>query len=217
MTVYRTHHCGQLRLSDLDSKVCLSGWIQRVREMGGMVFIDLRDRYGITQIKFDQDLNPDLMALAKQQGRESVLQVKGKVIERSSKNKNIDTGDIEIEAESITVLNPAKTPPFTIEDDTDGGDDIALILEANRHHPVEIVDQPDRANGWCWRNGVADAIATRGFVIQADIARHDWHIQRRTRRADALHGPDKLPHDRRLFRVAEIEIIRRCQGLRTHC
>ncbi|MGB0998967.1 MAG: aspartate--tRNA ligase [Flavobacteriales bacterium] len=161
MTAYRTHHCGQLRLSDLNNKVCLSGWIQRVREMGGMVFIDLRDRYGITQIKFDQELNADLMALAKQQGRESVLQVKGKVIERSSKNKHIDTGDIEIEAESIKVLNPAKTPPFTIEDETDGGDDIRM-----KYRYLDLRRTPIREN-LMLRSKIA--IETRKFLSDLDF------------------------------------------------
>jgi aspartyl-tRNA synthetase len=113
-------------MSHQGESVKLSGWTQRVREMGGMIFIDLRDRYGITQLKFDQEINPELVEKAKSIGRETVLGIQGTVIERSSKNNNIPTGEIEIEVTNLQILNPAKTPPFTIEDKTDGGDDLRM-------------------------------------------------------------------------------------------
>ncbi|MCT4664426.1 MAG: aspartate--tRNA ligase [Flavobacteriales bacterium] len=126
MNKYRSHTCGELRMSHQGESVKLSGWTQRVREMGGMIFIDLRDRYGITQLKFDQEINPELVEKAKSIGRETVLGIQGTVIERSSKNNNIPTGEIEIEVTNLQILNPAKTPPFTIEDKTDGGDDLRM-------------------------------------------------------------------------------------------
>lgn len=141
MSTYRTHNCGQLRITDVDSTVRLSGWTQRVREMGGMVFIDLRDRYGITQLKFDQDINESLVSQAKGIGRESVLQIDGVVIERSSKNKKIPTGEVEIEVSQLTILNPSKTPPFTIEDNTDGGDDIRM-----KYRYLDLRRNPVREN-----------------------------------------------------------------------
>lgn len=124
--MYRNSTCGELRLADKDKKVTLAGWVQRVRRLGGMTFLDLRDRYGITQVTFNNDINNDLMKVADELGREFVLQVTGTVKERSSKNSKIPTGEIEIEAENIYVLNPSVTPPFTIEDDTDGGDDLRM-------------------------------------------------------------------------------------------
>lgn len=120
--MYRTKTCGELRLSDVNQQVTLSGWVQRIRKMGGMTFIDLRDRYGITQLAFIGDK----LSLADGLGREYVLQVTGKVIERQSKNPQLPTGEIEIDVENLTILNPALTPPFTIEDDTDGGDDLRM-------------------------------------------------------------------------------------------
>lgn len=124
--MYRTNTCGELRLADAGKKVTLSGWVQRVRRMGGMTFLDLRDRYGITQITFNDSVNPELMEIADSLGREYVVQIQGTVKERSSKNSKIPTGEIEIEADSIVVLNPSQTPPFTIEDETDGGDDLRM-------------------------------------------------------------------------------------------
>lgn len=121
--MYRTHNCGELRLSDVGNNVTLSGWVQRTREMGGMTFVDLRDRYGITQLAFSTDDNDELNQKARKLGREFVIQVKGEVIERSSKNKNIPTGEVEIKVGELNILNAAKTPPFTIEDETDGGDE----------------------------------------------------------------------------------------------
>lgn len=124
--MYRTNTCGELRLSDRGKKVILSGWVQKVRRMGGMTFLDLRDRYGITQITFNDSVNPELLAVADSLGREYVVQIQGTVKERSSKNAKIPTGEIEIEADVINVLNPSQTPPFTIEDETDGGDDLRM-------------------------------------------------------------------------------------------
>ncbi|RFC54258.1 aspartate--tRNA ligase [Brumimicrobium aurantiacum] len=121
--MYRTHTCGELRLSDVGNEVTLSGWIQRTREMGGMTFVDLRDRYGITQLAFSTEVNDELNQKARKLGREFVVQIKGTVIERSSKNKNIPTGEVEINVSALNILNAAKTPPFTIEEDTDGGDE----------------------------------------------------------------------------------------------
>lgn len=122
--MYRTHTCGELRIADLNKEVSLAGWVQTVRKFGSITFIDLRDRYGITQLLFSEKLNAILDA--NPIGREFVLQVKGKVNERSNKNKNIATGDIEITVSEFTVLNKSAIPPFTIQDDTDGGDDIRM-------------------------------------------------------------------------------------------
>lgn len=124
--MYRNTTCGDLRLADCGKKVTLSGWVQRIRKMGGMTFLDLRDRYGLTQVTFNEEINPELMAEADKLGREYVVQIIGEVKERSSKNSKIPTGDIEIVAEELTVLNSSKIPPFTIEDDTDGGDDLRM-------------------------------------------------------------------------------------------
>jgi aspartyl-tRNA synthetase len=122
----RTHTCGELRPANLNETVTLSGWVQKGRDLGGMTFIDLRDRYGITQLAFNMETNAALCEQARKCGREFVLQVTGKVIERSSKNNNIPTGEIEIEVTAINILNQAITPPFTIEENTDGGDDIRM-------------------------------------------------------------------------------------------
>ncbi|MDX1445947.1 aspartate--tRNA ligase [Lishizhenia sp.] len=122
--MYRSHTCGELRIDNVGQEVTLSGWVQRSRELGGLTFIDVRDRYGITQITLNSDDNADLAAQARKIGREFVVQIKGTVKERSSKNKNIPTGEIEIIASAINILNASKTPPFTIEDDTDGGEEL---------------------------------------------------------------------------------------------
>ena len=122
--MFRSHTCGELRLSDINTTVTLSGWVQRSRDLGGMTFIDLRDRYGITQLAFNADVNAEMADKANKLGREFVIQVTGKVVERSSKNKNIPTGEIEIIVDELTILNAAKTPPFTIEDNTDGGEEL---------------------------------------------------------------------------------------------
>ena len=124
--MYRTHNCGKLRSEHIGQTVTLSGWIQKSRDLGGMTFIDLRDRYGITQLVFNMETDNTLCEKARKLGREFVIQIEGNVIERSSKNKNMATGDVEIEVSTLRVLNEAKTPPFTIEDDTDGGDELRM-------------------------------------------------------------------------------------------
>ena len=124
--MYRTHTCGELTLENIQQTVTLSGWIQKIRHLGGMIFIDLRDRYGITQLAFNHEERPELCERAEQLGREWVIQVIGTVIERYSKNKNIPTGDIEIEVHELNVLNAAEVPPFTIEDESDGGDELRM-------------------------------------------------------------------------------------------
>ena len=124
--MYRTKTCGELRIADVDKVVTLAGWVQRARKMGGMVFVDLRDRYGVTQLVFSEDSNAELCERAAKLGREFVIRVTGKVSERQSKNANIPTGDIEIIVEEMIVLNEAETPPFTIENNTDGGDDLRM-------------------------------------------------------------------------------------------
>ena len=137
--MYRTHTCGELSLQNINETVKLAGWLQRSRDLGGMTFIDLRDRYGITQLVFNMDTNKDLCEQARKLGREYVIQVTGKVTERSNKNKKIPTGDIEIITENINILNKAETPPFTIEDETDGGDELRMkyrYLDL-RHNPLK--------------------------------------------------------------------------------
>ena len=124
--MFRTKTCGELRLANVNESVTLSGWVQRARKMGGMTFVDLRDRYGITQLVFSEDANAELCEKASHLGREYVIQVTGVVSERQSKNANIPTGDIEIIVSELNVLNEAVTPPFTIENNTDGGDDIRM-------------------------------------------------------------------------------------------
>ncbi len=124
--MYRSHTCGELRISDVNKQVTLAGWVQRSRKMGGMTFIDLRDRYGITQLVFNEEVNAELCERANHLGREFVIQVKGTVNERFSKNQHIPTGDIEIIVSELDVLNSSLTPPFTIEENTDGGDDIRM-------------------------------------------------------------------------------------------
>jgi len=124
--MYRTHTCGELRISDVNKQVTLAGWVQRSRKMGGMTFVDLRDRYGITQLVFNEENNAELCEKANHLGREFVIQVTGCVNERFSKNTNIPTGDIEIIVSELNILNAALTPPFTIEENTDGGDDIRM-------------------------------------------------------------------------------------------
>ena len=124
--MYRTKTCGELRLANVGEIVTLSGWVQRTRKMGGMTFVDLRDRYGITQLVFDESNNAELCESANRMGREWVIQIKGKVSERQSKNANLPTGDIEIIVQELNVLNEAQTPPFTIEEQSDGGDDLRM-------------------------------------------------------------------------------------------
>jgi len=122
--MYRTHSCGELRINNVGEQVTLAGWVQRIRKMGGMSFIDLRDRYGITQLTIDESASKDLNTSAEKLGREFVIQAKGVVTERTSKNSKLPTGDVEIKLTDITVLNASLVPPFTIEDESDGGEEI---------------------------------------------------------------------------------------------
>lgn len=124
--MYRTHTCGELRVANLNEQVKLAGWVQRTRKMGGMTFVDLRDRYGITQLVFNNEVNAELCEQANHIGREYVIQIVGTVAERSSKNSKIPTGDIEIIVSNLNILNTSAVPPFTIEDESDGGDDIRM-------------------------------------------------------------------------------------------
>ena len=124
--MFRTHTCGELRMAHVGKKVTLSGWVQRRRDFGALTFIDLRDRYGITQLSFNEEINQPLNEKARSVGREFVIRIDGEVIERSNKNTNIPTGEIEIKVDSISILNAALTPPFTIEDETDGGEELRL-------------------------------------------------------------------------------------------
>ena len=139
--MYRTNTCGELNISNVGQEVTLCGWLQRSRDLGGMTFIDLRDRYGITQLAFNMETNAELCEKARRLGREYVLQAKGVVIERSSKNTKIPTGEIEIDVKELTVLNEAKTPPFTIEDQSDGGDDLRM-----KYRYLDIRRNPVRRN-----------------------------------------------------------------------
>ena len=122
----RTHTCGELTINDLNTEVTLTGWVQKSRDLGGMTFVDMRDRYGITQLTFNSDDDAELRAKARELGREFVIRVTGKVIERSSKNLKMNTGEVEIKVAKLELLNAAKLPPFLIEDETDGGDDLRL-------------------------------------------------------------------------------------------
>ncbi|MCH2215013.1 MAG: aspartate--tRNA ligase [Flavobacteriales bacterium] len=124
--MHRSHNCGELRIENQGQSVTLAGWVQRSRDLGGMTFLDIRDRYGITQVVFNMEVNADLCESARKLGREFVVKITGKICERSSKNPKMATGDIEIEASELEILNASKTPPFTIEDDTDGGDELRM-------------------------------------------------------------------------------------------
>ena len=157
----RSDTCGELNLSHLDKEVTLSGWVQKSRDLGGMTFVDLRDRYGITQLVFNMETNEALCLEARKLGREYVIQVKGKVIERSSKNKNIPTGEIEIEILDLIILNTSKTPPFTIENDTDGGDDLRM-----KYRYLDLRRNPVREN-MILRSKVA--IETRKYLAEEDF------------------------------------------------
>lgn len=139
--MHRTHTCGELRLDHQGQQVILSGWVQRTRDLGGMTFLDLRDRYGITQVVFDMETNAALCEQARKLGREYVVKVTGKVAERSSKNANLPTGDVEILAEKLEVLNAAKIPPFTIEADTDGGEELRM-----KYRYLDLRRQPVKDN-----------------------------------------------------------------------
>lgn len=124
--MYRSHTCGELRATHVGQEVKLAGWVQKSRNMGGMTFVDLRDRYGIAQLAFNMEYNADLCEKARKLGREFVIQITGEVIERSSKNANMPTGEVEIKVNALTILNASEVPPFTIEDETDGGEEIRM-------------------------------------------------------------------------------------------
>ena len=154
--MFRTHTCGELRANHIGNEVTLSGWVQKSRDLGGMTFVDLRDRYGITQLTFNLDKNTALCLEARKLGREFVIQAQGTVIERSSKNKNISTGDIELDVKAFTILNASKTPPFTIEDQTDGGEELRL-----QYRYLDLRRSPVQQKLWL-RNRVA--LETRKFL-----------------------------------------------------
>ena len=124
--MFRTHTCGELSAKNTGEKVTLAGWVQHLRDLGQMVFIDLRDRYGVTQLAFNEKSAAGLMEAAKKLGREYVVQAEGTVIERASKNPSNPTGEVELFVEKLTVLNESEVPPFTIEDESDGGDDLRM-------------------------------------------------------------------------------------------
>ena len=137
----RTHTCGELTIADLNKEVTLTGWVQKSRDLGGMTFIDMRDRYGITQLTFNSDDNAEMRAQARELGREFVIKVSGKVIERSNKNLKMPTGEIEIKISKLELLNAAKLPPFLIEDQTDGGDDLRM-----KYRYLDLRRNPVRSN-----------------------------------------------------------------------
>lgn len=157
--MYRSHTCGQLNATHIGTTVTLSGWVQRLRNLGGMTFIDLRDRYGITQLAFNDQWDAALLEQARKLGREFVVQAIGEVIERSSKNTNLATGEIEIKVTQLEVLNESKTPPFTIEDDTDGGEELRM-----KYRYLDIRRNPVREN-LLLRNRVN--IAVRNYLNDA--------------------------------------------------
>lgn len=160
--MHRTHTCGELTLADIGKTVVLSGWVQKSRDLGGMTFIDVRDRYGITQLTFDTADDESLRSHARTLGREYVIKVTGNVIERENKNPKLSTGDIEIKVSSLEILNAAKLPPFTIEDDTDGGDDLRL-----RYRYLDLRRTPVR-NNLILRHRLAQEVRkfldTQGFL-----------------------------------------------------
>lgn len=160
-TMHRTHTCGELRIGHVNTTVTLAGWIQRSRDLGGLTFIDLRDRYGITQLAFNMDSNAPLCEQARKLGREFVVKATGRVVERTSKNANIPTGDIEIIVDQLEILNVAQTPPFTIEDNTDGGDDLRM-----RYRYLDLRRAPVR-NSLVLRHSVAKA--TRSYLDSLDF------------------------------------------------
>lgn len=159
--MYRSHTCGALRIENLGEKVKLSGWVQRVRNLGGMTFIDLRDRYGISQLAFNDGWDEDLLDEARKVGREFVISIEGEVLERESKNPQLPTGDIEIKVNSMEVLNAAKTPPFTIEAETDGGEELRM-----KYRYLDLRREPVKQN-LMLRHRVAQAV--RAYLNQVDF------------------------------------------------
>ena len=160
--MYRSHHCGQLRSSHINTEVTLAGWVQKIRDKGFITWVDLRDRYGVTQLVFDEERTSETIFKAAQKlGREFVVQVKGTVIERASKNPNIPTGDIEVLVNELQILNTSKVPPFTIEDQTDGGDELRMQFRYLdiRRNPVK--------NSLIFRHKVAQAV--RNYLSSKDF------------------------------------------------
>jgi aspartyl-tRNA synthetase len=137
----RSHHCGALDIKNVNEKVVLSGWVAKRRDFGGLTFIDLRDRYGITQLSFNEEYSKELLIQSRELGREFVIQIEGTVAERSNKNLKIKTGEIEIIVEKLSILNSSLTPPFTIDDETDGGDDIRM-----QYRYLDLRREPVRNN-----------------------------------------------------------------------
>ena len=154
--MYRTHTCGELRLANLSQQVTLAGWVQKVRNLGAMTFIDIRDRYGITQLVVEEHSSADVKEIAAQLGREYVIQATGKVVERPSKNTKIPTGEIEVVLDNLKILNAAQTPPFTIEDNSDGGDDLRM-----RYRFLDLRRNPLK-NALILRHRIAQA--TRSYL-----------------------------------------------------
>jgi aspartyl-tRNA synthetase len=159
--MYRTHNCGELNINDIEKEVVLSGWVQKSRDLGGMTFIDLRDRYGITQLVFNMETNEGLCQQARKLGREFVIKASGKVAERSNKNKNIPTGEIEILVSKLEILNKSDLPPFTIENETDGGDELRM-----KYRYLDIRRNPVK-NNLMLRHRMA--IETRNYLNQNDF------------------------------------------------
>ena len=160
--MYRTHTCGELNIADVGSKVNLAGWVQKSRDLGGMTFVDLRDRYGITQLAFNEEWSKEELQKARKLGREYVIQVEGEVIERASKNPKMPTGDIELKVNSLTVLNESITPPFTIEDESDGGEELRMkyrYLDIRRNPVREKLLLRNRVN-----LEVRNYLSERGFA-----------------------------------------------------
>jgi aspartyl-tRNA synthetase len=161
--MYRSHNCGELRAADINKKVTLAGWVQKSRDKGFMIWVDLRDRYGITQLIFDEErTSKEIMSNAKKLGREFVIQVKGQVIERTSKNPKMPTGDIELLVSELNILNDSKTPPFTIEDETDGGEELRM-----QYRYLDIRRNPVK-NSLIFRHKVAQEtrkyLSDQGFI-----------------------------------------------------
>lgn len=161
--MFRTHTCGELRLADVNKEITLAGWVQRTRNKGFMIWVDIRDRYGISQLIFDAErTSAELLQKAEALSREDVIQIKGKVIERESKNKNIPTGEVEILVSELTILNKSELPPFTIEDNTDGGEDIRM-----KYRYLDIRRNPVK-NALIFRHQVAQKVrnylSAEGFI-----------------------------------------------------
>lgn len=159
--MYRTHTCGELRIDHVNQEVTLSGWVQRLRDKGAMAFIDLRDRYGLTQLIFNEETEAAIIAAAKEVGREDVITATGKVVERHAKNPELATGAIEVQVTKLEVLNKAKTPPFTIEDETDGGEDLRM-----KYRYLDLRRNPVRDN-IILRHKLAQAV--RNYLSEQDF------------------------------------------------